>query len=273
MGKRMKAIKYMTMGVSFFAAVTAQAAIITTGGFGVDSNFIDNGLITTEYRADGTVWEWLDLAVTNGISFNSLVDDLNDDNTLNNSNTFTLNANDFAQDDVNALSAAQAAGWDTVSASDVVNMFNSFFGTSLSVGDTIRQPWMPLDDNTVVEDFIKLFGDTYHDDFIEECLTNSTCIDENPNLENIGSAYGMSNTIKKTPTIILMPNVYDGQTFDLLTDNAADLIDTKFSLSTDSVSHDIGTWLTREVKSVSEPATAVMFTLALMGLIVCRRRS
>ena len=267
----MKAIKYIAIAMSLFGAVSAQAAIIPAGGFGVKSNFIDNGLITTEYRADGTVWEWLDLTVTNGISFNSLVDDLNDDKTLNNSNISTSNSSAGARADVAALSAAHTTGWNTVSALDVVEMFNSFFGTTLVVGATLRAPSDPLDDDAVVEKFIQLFGDTYHEGRSD---TGSNSRDANDNLDNIGYAQGATATALASPAAYNFATVvYDGQYINLNDDSNDDFVALDFNANRFAWHENVGTWLLREVKSVSEPATAVMFTLGLMGVIVRRRRN
>ena len=267
----MKAIKYITIAMSLFGAVSAQAAVIPAGGFGVNSNFIDNGIITTEYRADGTVWEWLDLTVTNDISFNSVVDDLNDDNTLNNSNSSTLYASNGAKADVLALSAAQATGWNTVSSADVVDMLNSFFGMSLSVGQDISAPTSPLDDSSAVEKFITLYGDTFHD---MEDDRNIIGTDDNPSLDNIGYLYGQTNTPGgSNPPLVFATFVFDGQYYHDISDTRTDRLETSVRLDSSNRYGNVGTWLSREVSTVSEPATAVMFTLGLMGVFARCRRS
>ncbi len=263
----MKASKYFAIVLSLFGAVNAQAAIIPAGGFGVNSNFIDNGIITTEYRADGTVWEWLDLTVTNGIAFDSLVDDLNDDNTLNNSNTSTMNANTGAHADVAALKAEHATGWGAVGAADVAAMFNSFFGTSLSVGQSLFAPESPLHQTTTVEYFISIYGDTYHDGRED---ANFATDDTNPELPNIGYTYGMSNTVTQAGAVRAL-YVLDGQYGYLPTDQILDRIHLATQSGVSYASTYYGTWLNREVTTVSEPTTAVMFTLGLMGLFVRRR--
>jgi len=65
--------------------------------------------------------------------------------------------------------------------------------------------------------------------------------------------------------------VLDGQYNNRASDQQADRIVVGDTLRTASPYGNVGTWLNREVTTVSEPTTAVMFTLGLMGLFVRRR--
>ncbi len=123
------------------------------------SVFNDNGYKVTEVRTFGDssveTWEWLDLTVTNGISFNSLVADLADDSKLNNSSA--LLANTGALTDVEGLLAVDQTNWETQTDQDIVNLFSNFF--SLALRDDIMFSYRANVD--IVEEFIFLFGDAY----------------------------------------------------------------------------------------------------------------
>ncbi|MDP5136403.1 PEP-CTERM sorting domain-containing protein [Rheinheimera baltica] len=271
-----KEIKNITL-VSIFLAVNcfvnvANAGIIPIGGFGVNSNFIDNGVITTEYRADGTVWEWLDLTVTNGISYNSIVRDLSDDNILNNSKT--LNAHAGALIDVNGLSLSNASGWSSVSALEVVEMFNAFFGTSLVNGQFIEGNGIVQ--SSVIEQFISIFGDTYIEGNFDN---NPRYSDLDFSKRQVGWASGQTSDLQKSRGTF---SITRSRTF-IVSDKdfvgnlglESDSID-KIGLSAPSNANSnelfIGTWLAREITPVPEPTSIAMFTVALLGLAVGRRR-
>ncbi|UUO22031.1 hypothetical protein FGD67_01575 [Colwellia sp. M166] len=98
------------------------------------STFADNGLITTETRTDTatgavSVWEWLDVTVTNGLSYSNVVTDLVD-GILGNTSAHT-GASAGAISDICALSAAQATSWQTVTIEKISEMFSAFYGEDL----------------------------------------------------------------------------------------------------------------------------------------------
>lgn len=250
-------VKKVLMGLCLCLAGTANAALI-----GVNANFEDNGLTVLEYRDDGSVWEWLDLTVTNGISFNSLDADLNDNGLLDNSSP--LYAMGGALDDVNGLSADLRTGWRTVSDVAVVDLFNNFFDLSLvDDQDHLFNTNLPI-----VEMFILAFGDTYYEGFGDANVTET---DVNPSLPNIGWSRGITNTIKID---LISSNetarVSDAQWISETYDQFFDHILTHSHQISDNPNYVTGTWLVREAQittTVDEPAafTLVAFSLALMA--------
>jgi hypothetical protein len=200
-------------------AANAAHISLPTGGFGVSSNFIDNGVITTEYRADDTVWEWLDLTVTNGISYNSIVADLLNDGSLNNSGS-VLNASAGALSDVDALSTTDALGWSTVSIVDVTHMYNTFFG--FPSGELpIFEVHSYGGNVSIVEEFILLYGDTHHDGLFESSIPFP---DVNPSLLNIGYSSGFSSNEAYIPTANIHAGVIDGQYYGYADDHQDDAV-------------------------------------------------
>jgi hypothetical protein len=260
-------------GSAMLSVANAAHISIPTGGFGVSNNFINNGVITTEYRADDTVWEWLDLTVTNGITHNSIVADLLNDGSLNNSSGVLIGSGG-AKADVAALSAPEASGWSTVSQGGVTSMFNAYFGftNELTVDFQVYTT-----DAELVENFIALFGDTYHEGNID---ADSVSPDANPGLPDIGYSYGYTNTAVASGAAIYAPIVFDGQ-YRQRTGDSADYLSNQFSVSPTSATYYQGSWLTRELiisddspqtSSVPEPSSITIFSLALLGLVSLRRK-
>lgn len=173
---------------SVFFGIAATLSLNVNAATLYSSTFTDNGNKVTEVRTfdDSSVqtWEWLDLTVSNGISYNSLVADLTDDDKLNNSSA--LNANAGALADVAALSPDDQSGWETQSDQDIVDLFNNFFGLSLVDGQTHSF----LANVTIVETFIAYFGDTYHEGRADIGLV----VGINGIGYNSGYTYGAANT-------------------------------------------------------------------------------
>ncbi|WP_438864496.1 PEP-CTERM sorting domain-containing protein [Neptunicella sp.] len=226
----------------------ANAGYIVNGG---KDNFINNGVITTEYRADGTVWEWLDLTVTNGISYNDIVNDLTDDNKLNASVTFTANAS-FSSN-IAALSTTDALGWATVSSNDLAAMFSRFFDGEYISGNTYTGTSLSASSSDI-ETFIGLFGDTLHEGSSDPA--------------NIGQTWGATSSYYNS-TYIYSGLVYDYQS---ATKDYSDLVRITSTYTATSERADIGTWLVREAAQVPEPASIAIFSLGLLGLAASRRR-
>jgi hypothetical protein len=234
----------------------------TAGLIGVNNNFKDNGDVTTEYRSDGTVWQWLDLTVTNGISLNSVEADLDDDGILNGSAVRNGSAGAYA--DVAALATSDTLGWQTVSNTAVIDMFNSFFGLTLVSGDTHNFHTDVLD----VEDFINAFGDTYSDGYQDLHNVVKGSVNGNP---TIGFTYGYSNVVLNDQLVqYVRDSQFNDQNFP---SNEDDVVVTGIQLSDVEQREGVGTWLVREVNPVPEPTTITIFTLALMGLAIRRRMS
>ena len=261
------------LGGSCMLSVANAAHIsIPAGGFGVSNNFIDNGVITTEYRENGEVWEWLDLTVTNGISHNSIVADLLNDGSLNNSDG-VLNANDGAKADVAALSAVEASGWSTVNLDDVTSMFNDYFGFT---DELVVNSASTAAGASLTEDFIALFGDTYHEGYED---IGTTLFEADPQQPNVGYTYGGSETMS-LPLYNFAPMVYDGR-FKDSTRDFEDFVQVGTIVLQDVVEFHIGSWLARQVivsdgnpqiTSVPEPSSITIFSLALLGLVSLRRK-
>jgi hypothetical protein len=249
-----------------------SASFIPSGGFGLNSNFIDNGNITTEYRADGTVLEWLDLTVTNGLSFNSVAGDFADDNILNRSFTPYV-SNSGARNDVDNLLLSEATGWSTVNDLGVVDLFNAFFGLSLTDGETISGN--TLVNAQLIEDFIYLFGDTYHEGLRDRGYPTT---DTFPSIPNIGETSGTTSSYYDTGRNE-NARVSDGQKIGSSTADTEDYITTGGNMWIASGYSNQGTWANRAgtplddpIPEVPEPTTFLMFSLALAGLVIRRRK-
>jgi hypothetical protein len=252
-------LKSIFFGIAATMSLNVNATTIYT------STFTDNGNKVTEVRtfADSSIqtWEWLDLTVTNGISYNSLIADLADDDMLNNSSA--LNANAGALADVAGLSSDDQLGWQTQSDQDIVDLFNNFFGLIL-VDDANHFYNANV---SVVEVFITLFGDTYHEGRYDSGLSVAL----NGDGRNSGFSHGSTNTTIISSGRNESALVVDGQYHYSTMDDVTDRIITIASATVDDPNYDMGTWLAREVVDVNEPSPIVMFALALMGIGVRRR--
>lgn len=250
---------FLTSMLSSFA----NASIIEGARYGINGNFENNGLITTEYRQDGSVWEWLDLTVTNGASDTGIELDIADDGILNLSSGSYGHAGLRA--DIRALTAEQATGWSFVSATEISMMFSQFFGVSIVDG----QKYQYNSNMLIVENFIELFGDTYHDRFEE---TAASITDVNLNLANTGYAAGHTSTVPDgySDTFRRNASVFDGQYANLMTDTNFDHIATDGITTGQSTL--IGFWLTRQVSSSSQIPEPNAAYLVLMGLFLLVNR-
>ncbi|WP_448550879.1 hypothetical protein [Thalassotalea montiporae] len=258
----MNFLKSVTLvGTIFLAGLSAnsQAAMI-----GVDNNFEDNGLTVIEYRGDGSVWEWLDLSVTNGISYNSLVADLNDDGRLNNS-TSLVTTNSGALNDVHSLTPDLSSGWSTVASSDLTSLFGTFFGLTLLGNEQVT---IGNGSSDLTEQFILAFGDTVHEASQD---SGATINDVNPNLPNIGETRGFTNTAVGNRGRYRSPFVLDGQTSFQISDNVTDILSFNATNTAQFANATVGTWLVREVATIPTPNMMSLFALALVGLFIRRK--
>ncbi len=260
----MHVIKKLTPLLLLFTPVVSNAALLYT------STFTDNGNLVTETRTytDHTeTWEWLDLTITNGFSYNSIAADLTD-GVLG--TQLTGHENIIA--DVTGLTPDQTGGWSIASDQDVVELFNSFFGLNLNEG----QRHLYGANIDLIETFITYFGDTYHDSFDDNGTTLS---DSNTNLPNVGYTYGFtSSTVNyNNYTYQKLALVMDGQYANHDNDNVNDYV-TNYPYTGSTQANAVGTWLTRlqttddQAISISEPGTFALFTLALMGMFSGRYR-
>jgi len=262
--------------MKFKSLLVLLSGMFVSQGHALDytSTFTDNGNVILETRtfADNSEeeWEWLDLTITNSLSFNSIAADLANDGSLNNSdNSLVGLSNSIA--DVTSLAADEQFGWSAASDQDVVDLINAFFAT-----DT--HPTFPMEDgenivsglnSTLIEEFITTFGDTYHEGRDDAGFTSS---DANPSLPNIGFAQGITGTVfAGDVNFNEIVSVEDGQYFYSTSDTVTDrIITTSNYLNDASDDYLIGTWLIRQ--KVDEPGTILMFGLAMLGLAVRRMR-
>ncbi len=258
----MNIVKSLILNVLLFTPVVSNASLLYT------STFADNGNLVTETRQyDGytETWEWLDLTITNGITYLSIAADLADNGNLDNSFGLVGNENSIA--DVTGLSATNTSGWSTVSDQEVVDLFNHFFSEVSLIDDQMLRLGV---NNYQVEVFILMFGDTYHegrDDF------GFFSKDNNKLLPNIGYTFGLTNSaygVDSTEGAMVNDGQYDTSTVD----NIYDYLETNQVLGTSSTYPTVGTWLTRQVSSaetqvtqIPEPGTFVLFSLAMIGMI------
>jgi hypothetical protein len=270
---KFKFLKSSTIGVILLNSSLAYGGIISSG-FGVNGNFIDKGNITTEYRADGTVWEWLDLTVTNGISVETIKADIKDNGIIDNSiNEIGVYRNAFI--DIEALSESDAKGWKIESVNGAQAMLNNYFGLTIDL--TVNDRYSFGANTTIVESFILLFGDTVHEALVQ--FDELLFVDANPSLPNIGSTRGytsMYDVINRFDDFGKYTDSYDlyyfavvddGQFSEYLYDDSVDdsIYLNRSSVTRRNVSGGTGTWLTRQVM-VPEPSILAIFALGLMGI-------
>ena len=265
--------------MNFKRLLTSLTLLVTSNVIAIPytSTFIDNGNITTETRTDNngliTKWEWLDLTITNGISYNSMVDDLADDGLLNISNISTLNLNSGSINDVNSLIGSERNNWEVASHDNLVDLINAFFNIELNPGralvtinnviTTTKVDWYNFNDNVVrVEEFIQMFGDTFHEGY--EDLNNTPLFDYDVSKPNIAFTRGFVTNSLGNP---VDARINDGQFANEKDDLRNDYIYVGALFDANEAKKAFGTFLARPV-AVAEPTTLVLFTLAFTGLLI-----
>lgn len=279
--------RIISLASLYLSSLSAQAALINPDGFGVEKNFVDSGLYTTEHRADGTVWEWLDLTVTNGIEFESIIQDMTNNNRLDNSEgVLTDYAYSNSVADVAALSEYESVGWELQSMYSIAAMINSYFGLSLEPDLNERSRYdfsynYGFGTNTeIMETFVHLFGDTVHEGYQDSGLEMD---DKNPNLPNIGYTYGITSSFienhyydyetghHRYSKALIDAMVADFQLHEYETDgyDQISFSDSGF-VTYDSANR--GVWLARQV-SVNEPSDMAVFFLGAACLLFMRHKN
>lgn len=259
----------MQLASKFALVVLLFTPLVTNATLMYSSVFTDNGNLVTETRtySDHTeTWEWLDLTITNGLTYNSIVADIANNGALDNSGS-VLSGYTNSINDVLGLNTAQQTGWTTVSDQGVVDLYNSFFNLTLIDDDFYR-----FGRNTaIVEMFITMFGDTYHEGFLDAGIIYN---DVAPYLPNIGYTYGYTDTKIYSDTHIEAAYVSDAQYYSKTYDSTFDYLSLGASLSANNVELAVGTYLNRKVNlmQVPEPGTFALFMLALIGMFLGRLR-
>jgi len=252
----MKLLKALPILIAVTSSFPVSASLIE-----YTSTFIDNGIITTEVRTNNTTgavntWEWLDLTVTNGISFDDIAADITD-GTLDNYVNGTLLNTGNARADITALADNARTGWQTVTHHSINNLLTAYFEIHIP-------KYLMINPNTpdLIETYINLFGDTFYegrDDYYGGSRNNQGYT---------GHTHGFSSTTHvDSNEINYAPVVSDSEIYW----NGADYEDyIKTTITRGNLAqYSIGTYLQREVK-VPEPSTLLMFSLALIGLTMRR---
>jgi hypothetical protein len=241
-----------------FGATLALCSLFSNAALlGFNLNFENNGLITTEYQNGIAVREWLDLTVTNGIAYDSIINDLTDGvlaNQQRSDYTFVY------QEQLNSFLGLQEEyrnGWSTVTTTGIIALFNDFYGTA-NTGPTYHTFSTP--NNILSQQFTELFGDTFSDGNIEtggyqdpSYIVKGTVGHSGILLD--GGRYATPYSIDQPSTQVIRLDLYCTDCY----------------VAPSWVDQGYGTWLAREVVPASAPATMALFTLTLVGLGLRRR--
>ena len=254
----MKALPKVLTSLYIFYSFSAVATIIPSG-FGSESNFYDNGLVTTEYENGVAVREWLDLTITNGISYSSLAADLEDDGILNGSPKF-FSGNAGALSDISNLTLGQSQGWMSASSQQLNSLIDTFLGISYN---PTRGTHIFRDDDgyrtyiPIVGSFVQLFGDTFNEGLADIGATPSN---QPPSVE-FNAGYTTPETYPPFNFRSFRVSGWSGG------NNQID----SYSRNVITERYEIGTWLVRDVQIVSEPKTILILLLGLLVILVTPR--
>ncbi|MFT2092860.1 hypothetical protein [Paraglaciecola sp. 2405UD69-4] len=231
------------------------------------STFSDNGNKVTEVRyfdnGSSQTWEWLDLTISNGITYEGVIADLSD-GLLDGSALTASNATLEAMIDVEVLAESDQSGWQTVSVQGIADLFYTYFGIDfdfdLNVDTELIHDFGV--EEPLVESFLQSFGDTWLEYITEEL--------------DVVYLYDDAFSIGYTSD-----SLFEGQRFVARIDDFDVLSDDRLSFNRNlgvvDPSPSIGTWLVRQVSDeaseVNEPSSFVLLVTALVGLILSRRRA
>lgn len=225
------------------------------------STFEDTGLTVTQTKhfSDGRTeqWEWLDLTVTNGMSFSGIQNDISDNGVLDNSQ-ISLTGWTGSLADVYNLPQHLTTGWSTVSSVDALSLLTQFFTVQLF--DNAIYDFQTESDN--IQRFISMFGDTYHEGYSD---TDGTLPNGTPSIVH---AVGKTNSIvtaNRVRTVFVSDAIFNGgyiDDFDTINTRNITHINVNFVNS--------GTFLNRPVVEVNTPS--IIFLILLLSPIVFLRR-
>jgi hypothetical protein len=228
------------------------------------STFEDAGFTVTQTKhfIDGRTeqWEWLDLTVTNGMSFSGIQDDINDNGVLDNSQ-IPLTGWSGSLADVYNLPQNLTTGWSTVSSVEALGLLTQFF--TLQLFDNAIYDFQAESDN--IETFISMFGDTYQEGYSDSGgqLPNGT--------PSIVHAVGKTNSIvtaDRVRTVFVSDATFNGGYID-----GFDTINTRNRSHINANFVNSGTFLNRQVVVVSSPPMFFLILLILTLTFFSRDRS
>lgn len=246
-------LAFSTLIFNLLISLSTQASLLSTG-YGVNGNFQNNNFTTTEYKNGIATRQWLDLVVTNGISYNSILNDINDDGQLNVSAS-NFNANADAIKDIGSLDIGLTKGWRVASSQDVNQLLNDFFGITFNPNAgsyTFKDDDGFRSNPPIVQDFISLFGNTYYEG-LEDVTPNTN----NEFASNPSSAFSAGYTSLLSP--------FSFESFRV----SSDALNT-YSRTPSSQRYEIGTWLVRDIREVDSPIAIHLLVIACLYLLIRR---
>jgi len=260
----MKLLKKLSLFIVVTSSFSVSASLID-----YTSTFTDNGVITTEIRTNTTTgavntWEWLDLTVTNGISFNDIAADIANGGDLDNNwegIPTIMYGSAGARADISSLNYEKTTGWNTVTRDSVNNLLTAFSGS-----ESVPPDFSHIFTETQIDTFIEMYGDTFNEGLEDGAPHLPPNTFDTPEVS--WGSFGTTSTLKYRQ-YNYGAEIYDGQDNNRGVDYS-DWASIPGTVGRNGVGYFRGTWLNREVK-VPEPSTILIFSLGLVGLTMRRR--